>query len=94
MSGCTRCGNLTHSSKDCRFKFKRMCVHCSKPHFSFVCEGQNEYKNENIASESTGAKSKNYKQKIDAQVHASCVWVNEARFDDIGHDSMLPTLTF
>ena len=94
LSGCTSCGNVTHASKDCRFKFKRMCVHCSKPHFSFLCEGQGENKNENIASESTGVKPKNYKQKIDAHVHASCVWVNEARFDDIGHDSMLPTLTF
>ena len=35
---CTKCANIKHSTKECRFKFSRPCHHCTKSnHFSFLC---------------------------------------------------------
>jgi len=34
--GCERCGNMSHVTKKCAFRFKRKC-RCGKWHFSFLC---------------------------------------------------------
>ena len=38
FNGCERCGNASHNSKNCKFRFRRRC-HCGNWHFSFLCPG-------------------------------------------------------
>ena len=37
LKGCVKCANLGHDVNQCKFRFKRKCVHCRKWHFDFLC---------------------------------------------------------
>ena len=37
LKGCVKCASLGHDVNQCKFRFKRKCVHCRKWHFDFLC---------------------------------------------------------
>ena len=39
-SGCTLCAHFSHDTSSCKFKFRKNCVKCDLPHFSFLCNKQ------------------------------------------------------
>ena len=93
-SACRKCAN-PHNTKDCRYKFTKMCTHCNGTHFSFIC-------GKSIKSEDLNTSNLNKQGKKIANanvtsnsinINASCMWVNEAGLDNSGVDSILPTFT-
>ena len=75
--GCERCANMTHSTPQCKFKFKNRCIHCKKFHFGYLCPTK-------------GPPAKNPQN---GTVNAYCVWVAESTLDKSGQDSVMPTFT-
>ena len=47
LSGCSRCGNIDHTTDGCKFRLKKSCIHCRKWHFSFLCPEDGDYANVN-----------------------------------------------
>jgi len=37
LNGCTKCANISHGEKACRFQFKKGCYHCNGSHYTFLC---------------------------------------------------------
>ena len=102
VNGCLKCGNTTHDSKACMFRFKRTCFNCGKFHFTFLCPDNIESKHDDRKNFNNSndkkpaqnfASSKKVHQKPDKKVNASSIWVNETTFDNAGHDAILPTFT-
>ena len=107
INGCLRCANVTHDSSNCKFVFKRTCLNCSKPHFTFLCPDNIESKeNDRAAATKYGnanngpnhSRSNNKRHEKSGksgkkEVNASCMWVNETTFDNAGQDAILPTFT-
>ena len=54
LSGCLKCGGLTHDEGSFRYRFNSKCVSCKRWHFNFLCESKND-------QQSTGVKSKDSK---------------------------------
>ena len=84
-NACLKCGNLTHETTDCKFRFKHQCAHCSKYHFSYLCNTKGK-------PEPT-SKDKKFEKKDFKKVNAACTWVAEASLGVAGQDSIMPTFT-
>ena len=108
-NGCVKCGNTTHEAGNCRFRFKRTCINCSKFHFSFLCPDNVETRTgdfpKSSSSQNSGAskpnqeksgkgKSGGEKSGKGKSVNANCIFVNETTLENAGQDSILPTFTF
>ena len=37
INACTKCTNVNHVAKTCKFRFKKTCFYCNKWHFTFLC---------------------------------------------------------
>ena len=46
-NGCVKCGNTSHDTKSCQFRFRKACMNCGKYHFTYLCT-KNE--NPNVAN--------------------------------------------
>ena len=42
INGCTRCGFSSHSTKNCRYKFRDRCINCHDFHWHYLCIGSKD----------------------------------------------------
>ena len=89
--GCVKCGNTTHPTNLCRFKFKQSCKNCSKWHFTYLCPGKPELKSN--ANSNKVHKQPADRPKPDRNISSTCIWVAESTLDSTGHDTIMPTFT-
>ena len=101
VNGCVACGNVTHDVTNCRYRFKRACLGCSKFHFTYLCplqvepkpKAKTEQPPKPAARIKLDKKSKPPKNESLHNTNVACTWINEANFDNTGHDSILPTFS-
>ena len=90
LNGCTKCGNFSHYTDKCTFRFKKKCYHCSGWHFSFLCIKAPSFSRtdrEAVHSQPNRESAASVSDKADI---TSGVVV----FPNLGNDSVLPTFTF
>ena len=97
LNGCLRCGNMTHQTDTCRFKFNKRCFFCKNFHFSYLCdEGKKDEKSSNV-KEVKQVKSKNKSDKKsnakENSVQSGSVFIGKVSIGDYGLDSVIPTFT-
>ena len=54
LGACLKCSNITHSTENCNFDFRRNCFHCNGIHCSFICP---KFGQESKVSEEKGGKA-------------------------------------
>ena len=93
VGACTRCGNSTHSTNDCRFRFTKKCVKCRSWHFSFLC-GQDEIAVQPTKKFEPKNNERKFKDKNNyhKETSTSSVWV-ELKSSFSCNKAILPTIT-
>jgi len=89
LKGCTRCGYVSHATKNCNFKFSKPCYNCKGFHMSFLCTGE---KSKSLPKESPTDNSEKTTKKS-ASVVSSVVWTESALSSYGGSGAILPTFT-
>ncbi|XP_066947446.1 uncharacterized protein [Macrobrachium rosenbergii] len=94
LSGCIKCGNLNHTSDNCKFKFNSRCSNCKGWHMSYLCVG-NPRKKESTADKSkvnSGLDKSKDNSKLNI-ASSNLITLTEALQGDTDGESILPTFT-
>ena len=88
-NGCVKCGNTSHETKSCQFRFRKTCMNCGKYHFTYLCT-----RNENpIGTNRDVNAGKSYSKNSNKQVNSGCIWVAESTLNNAGCDTIMPTFS-
>ena len=86
--GCLRCGYFNHTTKVCKFSFRKPCSQCKRYHMDFLCR-------ENNAQVTKANKSKEEVSKVSRETKIEKEAVSGiAVMPNITTGSVLPTFTF
>ena len=104
LNGCIRCGNLSHETKSCNFRFKKKCSNCMKFHFSYLCIANNSDKasskpdlNSDRNSESKVKGNSNATTGNGKEVSTGLLSVGGNSLNFLAHygeDAIVPTFSF
>lgn len=98
LNGCTKCGNISHKTDQCRFFFKKKCSKCSKFHFSFLCMADNSSQKNNSSEKKAKKPEPNNNNDTTSagSVESSSVDSGATFFSlnvNSGHSSVVPTFS-
>lgn len=88
LNGCLKCANITHTTDNCKFKFRQKCHRCSKFHFSFLCTADS-----NQSSRVSNNSSKHSQNAVNNAVSTGTLWVGQVDVQNYGADAIVPTFS-
>ena len=91
LNGCCKCGFTNHTTKSCKFKFKRKCA-CGSYHFDFLCPAESN----NKPSNKTKQKREEFKVKSvgnEETVQSGSDYVGVVSAKQCGEDCIVPTFS-
>jgi hypothetical protein len=89
-NGCTKCGNLTHTTSSCHYRFKYKCIHCKNWHMNFLCQN----KNSNDKSSNFTPKNQNKtKKSTTSETVVNTVFIKSFSVQNKYKTTLLPTFT-
>ena len=89
LNGCTKCGLLNHSIKNCRYKFKYKCKYCSQWHAHFLCTKSENETNDHSRKSNKDSSKKNSLYKRES----NCVNFDVMNSSTHSSNILIPTFT-
>ena len=93
LNGCVKCGRMSHSTKECAFKFKQKCEFCNYFHFSYLCNQVTKNKDKKKITKKDDKPQQPKKDTEKDSLQSGSVFIGKADIQQYGEDSIIPTFS-